>query len=136
MTKPASSVLTRILFMRHEFNNYPWHDAELLDISINRRQPGKKDEVIIKIRWQGGKEVAFLFCDCFKLEIHMNFGVIATETIIDAGSIEDNSDLDIIREKWGETGVSLDNIELFWIETASTASFIKIYATKFKEISI
>lgn len=66
----------------------------------------------------------------------MNFGVIATETIIDAGSIEDNSDLDIIREKWGEIGVSLDNIELFWIETASTASFVKIYATKFKEISI
>ena len=111
-----------------KFTELPWHDAELLDITINRRNPGYNDQVIINVCWPNGHKKALVFDDCFELEAKMNFGIIAQENIFDASSIDESQKLTEIRKKWAQLGVKLKKLKCFEIRTNSTNSIIRIYA--------
>jgi hypothetical protein len=115
-----------------DFQSFEWHDAVILNITIVRANPGERDEVMLQIRWPSEKEATVCFKDCYALEANMNFGIIASETIRSAECIRDSARLADIRRKWATPGVNLDDLKCFEIETASTASRIRIYARTFE----
>jgi hypothetical protein len=114
--------------MSCSFDSLPWHDAELLELLVDRRAPGERDEVCIRVAWPQGEKATLLFRDCYGLSADMNFGVIAEERIANALVVLDDPGLKSIRERWKLVGVELDLLRCYQIETSSTASFIRIYA--------
>lgn len=110
------------------FNEMPWHDAELLNIAIDRRQPGQNDIVIIDICWPNGKKGTFIFRDCYGLVARMNFGVLAPESILDASTSVESQELREMREKWGQIGVDIGQLKCFELRTNSTASILRVFA--------
>jgi hypothetical protein len=118
--------------MTGNFDSLPWHDAELLELSIDRRRPGARDEILLRVAWPDGQESRLLFRDCYAMRAEMNFGVIAEERIATASLIEDDPHLVSIRDRWRPLGVSLDMLCCYRIETSSTCSVIRIYAKHFE----
>lgn len=118
--------------MTDSFDSLPWHDAELLELSIDRRSPGARDEVRLLVVWPDGGEAVLLFRDCYAMAAEMNFGVIAEERIASAFMIEDDPGLSSIRDRWKPLGVSLDMLRCYQLETSSTSSIIRIYAKRFE----
>jgi hypothetical protein len=118
--------------MNHDFESLPWHDARIVEVLIDRRQPGNRDEIAIKVIWPSGDETTCFFRDCYAASLLMNFGVIAEELVLHAHVCQDDSLLDSVRKRWGESGVSLPDLMCFEIETSSTASKIKILARQFE----
>jgi hypothetical protein len=118
--------------MNVTFDALPWHDAQLLEILIDRRRPGECDEVRLQVVWPQGDHVTLLFRDCYAMTATMNFGVIADERVAAASEITEDPGLTSIRERWHRLGVPLDQLRCYRIETASTASVIQIYAKQFE----
>jgi hypothetical protein len=114
--------------METEFSQLPWHDAELLNIEIDRRNPGERDQVVVNVRWPNDEQSELVFSDCYELEAKMNFGVIAPESILDASLIDDSQELAEVRRKWAQAGVDLVELKCFEIKTNSTSSLLRIYA--------
>ena len=121
--------------MNKSFNELPWHDAELLEIFVDRRHAGERDDVRLRVAWPQGDEVTLLFRECYAMTAELNFGVIAEERIAGAALIEDDSALILIRERWKPLGVLLDQLRCYRIETASTSSVVKIYSKHFEVAS-
>jgi len=117
--------------MIDEFNDFPWHDSELIELTVNRENPGKRDEVVLLIRSRDGEVSRFTFTDCYAFECLMNFGVVAPETIRNGCCSNDSAELDRIRERWQGAGVDLGKLMCFEIVTNSTNSTIKIFAIDF-----
>lgn len=115
----------------HDFEALPWHDAELREVLIDRRAPGKRDDVRVRVRWLDGGEATLLFRECHALKAAMNFGVIAEERILSASMMDDDTGLHSIRKRWNSLGVALDRLRCYRIETSSTASVLRIYAQQF-----
>lgn len=86
--------------MNDIFDSLPWHDAELLELSVDRRNAGACDEVRLRVAWPRGDEATLLFRDCYAMTAEMNFGVIAEERIASASLIEDDPGLTSIRDRW------------------------------------
>lgn len=120
--------------MTDSFDSFPWHDAELLELSIDRRNPGARDEVRLHVVWPDGHEVILLFRDCYAMTAQMNFGVIAEERIVSASLIKDDPGLTSIRDRWKPFGVPLDTLRCYQLETSSTSSVIRIYAKQFEVV--
>ena len=99
-----------------------------MDIKINREKPGENDQVIIVVSWGENIKQSISFNDCFELDLKMNFGVIAEESILDACVINKSLELTQIKNKWKNIGLDLKELKCFQIETNSTNSLIKIYA--------
>jgi hypothetical protein len=118
--------------MNDNFNSLPWHDAELLELSIDRRNAGECDEVRLRIVFPQGDEATVVFRDCYAMTADMNFGVIAEERIASASLISDEPRLISIRERWRSLGVSLETLRCYQLETSSTSSVIRIYAKQFE----
>ena len=118
--------------MTDSFDALPWHDAELLEISVDRRHAGERDEVRLRIAWPQGEEATLLFRGCYSMNAAMNFGVIATEQILAARIVEQDPGLIALRKQWAPLGLSLQKLRCFQIETNSTASVIRIYAQEFE----
>ncbi len=117
-----------------KFEEYCWHDSEIINIEINRSEPGKKDTIVFTINWQENKIGKIIFEDVYWASLNLNFGVIADECIDDAfiASINDE-DLKRVYQKWNGL---IDTIKLdcYVIKTISTDSEIKIIARTFKVI--
>ena len=111
-----------------EFSELPWHDAVLLNIVIDRRNPEKNDQVIVDIQWPNGRKNSLVFSDCYRVDASMNFGIIASDSILDASLIDQSLDLSKIKEKWMQIGVDLKTLKCFEIETNSTGSLLHIYS--------
>jgi hypothetical protein len=114
--------------MNENFDTWPWHDATLLEMCVDRRNPGQRDEIRLRVRWPQGEEVTLLFTDCYAMKANMNFGVVAEESISSAAVIDHDALLALIRERWKSLGVSLEHLRCYRIQTASTSSEITIYA--------
>jgi len=114
------------------FNSLPWHDAELLELMVDRRSAGDRDEVRLRVAWPQGDEVTLLFRDCYAMTAEMNFGVIAEERITSGSLIDDDPGLTSIRDRWEPLGVSLDMLRCYRLETSATSSVIRIYAKHFE----
>ncbi|MEP4196555.1 MAG: hypothetical protein ABJL99_13080 [Aliishimia sp.] len=69
------------------FSEFAWHDADIVDIKIDRSEPDHKDIVSFGIRWgewqPRSKENTSIveFSSCYALDMEMNVGIIALETI-------------------------------------------------------
>jgi hypothetical protein len=117
--------------MSSGFEEMPWHDAVLLSLSLDRRNPGYCDEVRLQILWPDDSCSSVTFGDCYGFSAEMNFGVVAQEQIESISIDTDDIRLLSIREKWEKVGVRLDDLICYKIETASTASTLSIYAKYF-----
>ena len=115
------------------FNELSWHDAEILGITIPRSNPGHQDTLELSIKWPDGKKSFLIFYDCYQLNLALNLGVIAPETIRDAVCLQADETLTALKRKWASKGLDIqpDNLKLFKFETNSTASNISIYAKGF-----
>ena len=113
------------------FNDFAWHDATLLSIRVDRRNPGSSDVVAIDLEWPGGQRQTLQFTDCYCLDMNMNFGVLAPETILAARISDDDPDLIVLRSRWASLGVELNDCQCYEMTTNSTASKIRIFARAF-----
>lgn len=118
--------------MSHVFNSLPWHDAELLELAVDRRNARERDEVRLRVVWPQGEQATLFFCDCYAMTAELKFGVIADERIAIASLIDDDPDLISIRSRWKPLGVSLDVLRCYRLEMSSTSSVIRIYAKRFE----
>ena len=62
--------------MNVDFDSFPWHDAELKELLVDRREAGERDEVHLRVEWPQGGEATFVFHDCYAMIANMNFGII------------------------------------------------------------
>ncbi len=115
-----------------DFISLPWHDAELRELTIDRRIPGTHDRVTMSIVWPNAENSVITFYNCYALIAEMNFGVIARETILSASILLQDPHLSTICQQWSQSGADLRSVKCFRIETASTASVIKIYSELFE----
>jgi hypothetical protein len=118
--------------MNSSFNDLPWHDATLMEILIDRRQAGVRDNVRLEVTWPDGQPGAVTFSDCYAMQADLNFGVVAEEQIASAVAIEDHVDVIGIRDRWSPLGVSLQGLRCYQLETSSTGSVIRIFAMRFE----
>jgi len=118
------------------FDSFPWHDAELKELLVDRRESGKRDVVQLLVAWPQGGESMFVFHDCYAMTANMNFGIVATERIGNASLITDDQDLSSIRERWRPHSVSLEELRCYRFEMSSTGSDIRVYAQRFDVVSI
>ncbi len=109
------------------FNGIEWHDSVLLELYIDRRAAGERDEVVMLIQSVQGRVLRFRFFDCYAFEATMNFGIVALESISFAQCLHASSSLDRIRASWTTMGVNLDRLLCFELVTSSTNSEIRIY---------
>jgi len=118
------------------FQDLLWHDAQILNIEIDRRDPGHRDEVVVVVTWPDTRTSRIRFHDCWRIEALMNFGIVALESVLTASEESDNEGLRRIRETWAHVGIGLHDLRCFTIETNSTAGTITVYARQWVEESI
>lgn len=114
------------------FEGLEWHDAALLSLHIDRQTPGERDDVVLLIKWPDGRMQTVRFTDCYFLDVQMNFGVIAEESILSARCVAHSEKLAAFRSDWTRMGVDLHDLLCFEITTNSTASVIRVYAMQFE----
>lgn len=114
------------------FLELEWHDALLLSVWIDRRAPGKRDEVLFRIEWPDGHRQDIRFTNCYALDAQMNFGVVAPESIRDARCIAESPRLAEIRQSWLAIGIGLEALRCFEFTTNSTASVLRVFASGFE----
>jgi len=122
--------------MNMNFNELEWHDAELIDVYIDRSMAGNNDIVKLTIKQTNDIKVIVVFTDCFALNLNMNFGIIVSENILDANILTESKQLSNIRNVWGKLGVNLEKIKCFEIETNSTNSLIQIFALNYEIVKL
>ena len=122
--------------MNEDFNDLPWHDANIVSIYIDRQRPGVEDVIKLTIEWPNEGNLSTIeFTDCYALSANMNFGIIASESILSAECISHSDELISIRNRWSSVGVNLEMLRCFKIITNSTNSTFSIFALGYKQIS-
>lgn len=119
--------------MREKFEDYEWHDAELLSITIDRSDPGYKDEIEIKVCWPDDTKSKLTFVDCFMFKATMHFNVICNEPILDAYFLAESEMLVNVKETWRGAGLEARQPGHYVIRTNSTAGWINIVACGVRE---
>ncbi|WP_232503191.1 hypothetical protein [Parachlamydia acanthamoebae] len=114
------------------FDDLPWHDANLKDIHIDRSDPGNRDTVEILVEWPDGLISTIEFYDCYALKANMNFGIAANESIFTAQCLIDSDELNLIRNDWLSMGAKLESLKCFRINTNSTNSLIDVFAKNYR----
>lgn len=110
------------------FNDFYWHDSVIKEIIIDRNNPGRKDEIQFDILFPDKKKIVhFFFENVQYASFHLNFGIIAEETILEASMLENDIDLSNLYLKWNGL---MDDVELtvYSIKLNSTGGNIKIIA--------
>ncbi len=115
----------------NSFNELPWHDAALVSLQIDRRNPGIVDTVELLVQWPKEEVVStVLFLDCYALQLNMNFGVVASESILVAQCFDKSPELQLIIDKW--RSAEIGSLVHFRLETNSTGGIINIFAKRFQ----
>ena len=110
-----------------KFEEVNWHDQTLLNITIDRGNPGRAD-IIELTALVDESRVKILFKDVYYAELKLNFGIIAEEMIKYAINNTDDTMLFELKNQWHKLGVELDELKCFEFNTNSTNSIIKIYS--------
>lgn len=118
--------------MNSSITSLPWNEAELLEMTIDRRHPGRRDEVQFRMKWADGSKSTVVFGECYAMLAQMNFGVTCTEKIVSVEQLADEPGLAQIRAHRSAAGESMDDVSCFRIKTAPTGDVIRIYAREFK----
>ncbi|MBE9585979.1 hypothetical protein IM792_16110 [Mucilaginibacter sp. JRF] len=119
-----------------KFEDVDWHDQVLMKIEIDQSNSSKEDVSLKFIVLIHHRKFQLQFVDVYNLDLRMNFGIVAEETI-NYGIIntEDNRLLEIIG-RWARLGVDLYALKCFEFNTASTNSTLKVYAKSCKLLPI
>jgi hypothetical protein len=110
------------------FNEFPWHDATILELRVDRRHAGHADEVELTMMWPDERRSQIRFIDCYGIDARMNFGIVAAETVRSAVEREDSEELQALRAKWKPLGIDLSGVRSFSIETNSTGSLLTVFS--------
>ena len=122
--------------MNINFKELPWHDSILESLNIDRTNPGENDIIQLNVIWPLERYSQRLqFNECYAIDMQMNFGIIASETILTADCLTQSAALENIRNLWSKTGVDLSKLIQYQLVTNSTNSFINIFAMEFKIIN-
>lgn len=117
-----------------DFNALLWHDAAILEISIDRREPGVRDEICLRMRWPDDRRSRLVFTDCYRFTADMNFGIIADDTVLSARECDESDAILSLREKWEALGVNMEDLKVFEIVTNSTATRLVIVARAYVDV--
>ena len=115
------------------FEDFYWHDSIIKNITINRDNPGIKDEIEIEIVWADNKErINFIFEDVYWAKMDLNFGIVANENILQ-GYLLPNSDEDLINfySLWKGARDEF-KLNVYEILLNSTGGRMKIIAKSFR----
>jgi hypothetical protein len=115
--------------MMRDFTEFDWHDAEIEEICVNRMADRTEDILSLRVRWPDGSRNHVDFIGCYHANLQLNFGVMGAESVRCATVSHDDDLICDLRARWRALGVEIDALACFEIETNSTASIIKIYAT-------
>lgn len=118
--------------MEKKFEEYYWHDAIIKKIEFDRRDPGNIDNLLFEIQFPDENRLAILlFSDLRLVNMNLNFGIIANESILDATELgQDDEDLVKFYSDW--RGAFNDiKLKVFEIKLSSTGGKIKILAEHF-----
>jgi hypothetical protein len=118
--------------MKANFEDLPWHDAQVLSVEVDRSQAGYRDEVRLHLIWPDSTKSIVVFTNTYLFEARMNFGVIADETILAVSAHDEGQVIDEVRTLWRRLGVDLSDLTCFELETASSASKLRIFARSFE----
>lgn len=118
--------------IKERFDDFAWHDATLLWIEVDRRDPGHRDEIVLVVEWPDTRRNRLVFTNCYLFEARMNFGIIALESILDANCSTDTPEVDKVRETCRRYGGDFTDLHRFEIETNSTGGTIRIVARSFE----
>ncbi len=119
-----------------QFEQLWWHDATLLELKIDRRQPGEVDEVVVLIEWPDDRKSVIRFLDCFGMIANLNFGIVASESVLTASESEEFGPFKDRCDRWLKSGGALPNLKMFTIETNSTGGLLHILARGWREEAI
>lgn len=117
-----------------KFDDYYWHESEIISIEIDRTKPGERDTILFNINWNESGQSKLIFEDVYWARLNLNFGIVASECI-DFAFVADSEDSDLIalykiwNGKLGNLGLAC-----YVIKTLSTGSEMKIIAKSFKVI--
>ena len=113
----------------NELSKYVWHDTVLTEIVIDRSDPGHRDTVRLSVRWPEWEpkpefpSAVVEFSGCYLLEMNMNFGVIAQESISELTLESENPVIADLERKFDVEGLHAATFEF-----SSTGSLIRIVA--------
>ncbi len=110
------------------FGQCDWHDAVLLAVEIDRREPGARDEVVITVEWPSGTRSRIRFAECLAISARMNFGYAGPDSIRGAWSSDDTPLLASERSAWTSMGGDASDVRSYTIETSTTGCVIEICA--------
>jgi len=116
------------------FGDFYWHDAIILNIVIDRSNPGRIDTILFEIEFPDLGKVNFVFDKVYWIKMDLNFGMVVSENILKA-FIADRSDTDFvyISSKWKKfIDLDIAKLDCYVIELNSTGGEIKIIATGFR----
>ncbi|MDP1834607.1 MAG: hypothetical protein Q8K75_01645 [Chlamydiales bacterium] len=114
-------------------NGLPWHDAELVDLQVNRF----KDRLRISVCWPDDDEgciTVIQFVQCYLLKCNFNFAVAPPDHILVATYSETSPLLEEFKSVWNGL-IDLSSLKNFSIHTNSSNSSIEILATGFSILS-
>lgn len=118
-----------------EFEEIEWHDAVINNIVIDRKFPGKYDAIKFDISLPIDDEnIQLLFEELYKVEMSLNFGIIAEETISQIEVYpEDTEEIMSLKKNWKG---QLDDIKLihYNIKLNSTGGCVNIICKDLKII--
>lgn len=118
--------------IKEQFLDFPWHDANLRLIEIDRTDPGRRDEVALVIEWPDGRRSRLVFTCCYLFDAKLNFGVDAGgEWIYSAACSTDSVEVARVRER-RHHHTDIPDLHCFEIDTSSTGSTIRIVARGFE----
>lgn len=84
-----------------KFNEYPWHDAVVKSIHIDRSNSGYKDFILLEVVWPDDSCSSVIFQEVYFARLSMNFGIVAPEAILAAFEAPaDDPELVKVRRTW------------------------------------
>ncbi|WP_141733451.1 hypothetical protein [Oligoflexus tunisiensis] len=112
--------------MESDFLELPWHDSVILNINIDRSNPGEVDELVLKVDWPEGNQSFLRFVKCYWILLQMNMGFNALESVLTADHMVESETLSEVKQVWKGMGRDLEGLNHFIIETNTTAGKIEI----------
>lgn len=116
--------------MKNEFYNIEWHDSQLLEIVIDKKNPGTIDNLILVISLPNNEKNKIIFKECYHAQLILNFGISSPDTVLDINFESASPEIQEILKKWEKIGVHIDQLYSFEIITNTSNSNIKIFSKK------
>ena len=112
------------------FDDFDWHDSILEYIIINRQDLGLNDIVELGITWTSGGSVTLLFMNVRKCIMNLNFGIDTNDWVYCAYETDDDEDFIFYKKQVVNIYDDIDKLKCFVIETSTTGSVMKIFASQ------